>query len=295
MIRYFLTYCIYVVALSCLGVPAMLARAKTTPSKNIFVITDLEGVNNIFDFQLQCIPQKSPLYAESQQLLTDEVNSAVRGLYEGGATRVVVYDGHYGGHNILPFKLDSRAELLAGTPVSPTLGLDSSYAAIVFIGLHSMSGTKDGILPHSFTWDIQNIWVNDKKVGEIGARVMLAGIYGIPAIMLSGDAAACNEYLALVPNGQCAQVKSGVSHTAGFTLSPSAADALILQKAHLAMEALPEIKPYRLTGPVEVKVEYTAPATPSFLPRPGVKQADGRTWVFYGNNLVDAWLKFRSF
>jgi D-amino peptidase len=269
--------------------------AQNARSRKIFVITDLEGVNNIFDFDLQCIPDKSPRYPESQQLLTGEVNAAVQGLFEGGATQVVVYDGHYGGHNILPFKLNPKAQLLAGNPVSPTLGLDGSYSAIVFIGLHSMAGTRRGILPHSFTWDIENIWVNGMKVGEIGARVMLAGEYGIPAIMLSGDAAACNEYHKLVPQGECAPVKTGVSHTAGFTLSPSAADALIREKAQLAMQRLPDIKPYRLTGPVEVKVEYIPSATANFLPRPGVQQLVGGTWVFRGKNLIDAWLKFRSF
>lgn len=267
---------------------------RSQSPKKVFVITDLEGVNNIFDFNLQCIPDKSPRYAESRQLLTGEANAAVAGLLEGGAADVVVYDGHYGGHNILPFKLNPHAELLAGNPVSPTLGLDASYAALVFIGLHSMAGTRNGILPHSFTWNIENIWVNGRKVGEIGARVMLAGEYGIPAIMLSGDAAACAEFRTLVANGQCAQVKKGVSHTAGFTLSPSAADALIKKKSRLAMQDLSEIKPYRLAGPVVVKVEYTAPA-PRFLPQPGVQQLDGRTWLFRGKNLVDAWLKFRSF
>jgi D-amino peptidase len=285
-------YALVVVATCAIATPS---NAQTPPSKKIFVITDLEGVNNIFDFALQCIPDKSPRYAESRQLLTGEVNAAVAGLFAGGATQAVVYDGHYGGHNILPFKLNPKAQLLAGTPVSPMLGLDASYGAIVFIGLHSMAGTRDGVLPHSFTWDIENIWVNGRRAGEIGSRVMLAGEYGLPAIMLSGDAAACNEYHALVPEGECAQVKSGVSHTAGFSLSPAAADTLIRQKAESAMEHLGEIKPFRITGPVEVKVEYTPSATPHFLPRPGVQQLDGDTWVFHGKNFIDAWLKFRSF
>ena len=275
--------------------PVGCLRAQTAPSRKIFVITDLEGVNNIFDFDLQCIPDKSPRYRESQQLLTGEVNAAVQGLLAGGATQLVVYDGHYGGHNILPFKLNPKARLLAGTPVSPTLGLDDSYSALVFIGLHSMAGTRRGILPHSFTWDVENIWVNGRKVGEIGARVMLAGEYGIPAIMLSGDTAACNEYHDLVPQGECAPVKSGVSHTAGFTLSPSAADELIREKAQLAMQRLPAIKPYHLASPVEVKVEYIPSATARFLPGPDVQQLGGDTWVFRGKNLVDAWLRFRSF
>lgn len=208
---------------------------------------------------------------------------------------MIVYDGHYGGHNILPFKLDPRAKLLAGTPVSPTLGIDGSYSAIVFIGLHSMAGTRNGILPHSFTWDIENIWVNGQKVGEIGSRAMLAGEFGVPAIMLSGDAAACAEYHSLVPEGECAAVKTGVSHTAGFTLSPSAADRLIREKTQLAMQRLPEIKPYRITGPMDVKVEYIPAAAAHFLPRPGVQQLDGNTWDFRGSNFSDAWLKFRTF
>jgi D-amino peptidase len=297
MTRKFLRRCVAALLLAAVCALPAWPQGQTRPSKKVFVITDLEGVNNIFDFDLQCVPQKSPRYAESQQLLTDEVNAAVAGLVDGGATKVIVYDGHFGGHNILPFKLNPMAQLqlLAGSPISPTLGLDASYAAIAFIGLHSMAGTRDGILPHSFTWDIQNIWVNGRKVGEIGARVMLAGSYGIPAIMLSGDAAACDEYRALVPNGECAAVKRGVSHTAGFTLSPLAADNLIHEKAQLAMQRLPQIKPYRITGTVEVKVEYTTPATPTFLPRPGVQQLDGRTWVFHGKDLLDAWVKFRSF
>jgi D-amino peptidase len=269
--------------------------AEANGSKKIFVITDLEGVDGIFDFDLQCIPDKSPRYAESRRLLTSEVNAAVKGLYEGGATSVVVYDGHYGGHNLLPFDLDDRVLLLAGGPVPPTLELDSSYAGLVFIGLHAMAGTSNAILPHSYSWDIQNIWVNGKKVGEIGGRVMLAGTVGIPAIMLSGDRAACEEFHALVPQGECAEVKRGVGRSVGFTLSSGAACALIEKKARHAMGELGSIKPYSVRGPVEVKVELTSSSTRTFAKQPGVEQLNGRTWVFRGKDLMGAWLKYSSF
>lgn len=281
-----------IAALLLVAIPVL---GQTTKSKKIFVISDLEGIDGVFNFDLQCIPFKSPLYSESRKALTDEVNAAVKGLFEGGATQVVVYDNHYGGHNLSSLDINPKVRLLSGSPVSPTLGLDASYSAIIFIGLHSMAGTKDGVLPHSFSWDIENIWVNGKKVGEIGSRVMLAGELGIPAIMVAGDAAACREYHALVQQGECAQVKTGVSHTGGYSLSHAAADALIEQTALQAMKHLAGIKPYHIEGPAEVKVEYTSPATPAFLPRPGVEQIDGRTWVFQGKDFIDAWLKFRSF
>lgn len=273
----------------------ILAFSQARGSKRVFVITDLEGVDGIFNFDLQCIPDKSPRYAESRKLLTAEVNAAVKGLYEGGAASVTAYDGHAGGHNLLPFDLDPRVELLAGSPVPPTLELDSSYAAVVFIGLHAMAGTPNAILPHSYTWDIQNIWVNGKKVGEIGGRMMLAGIFGIPAIMLAGDRAACQEFHQLVPQGECAEVKRGVGETVGFTLTSTAACALIEKKAQQAMGKLATIQLYSVKGPVEVKVELTSSSTRTFAKQPGVEQLDGRTWVFRGNDLKSAWLKFSSF
>ncbi len=271
------------------------SAAQETQGKKIFIITDLEGVDGIFNFDLQCNPDHSPRYAESRKLLTDEVNAAVDGFFAGGATEIVVYDGHAGGINILPMEIDPRVRLLQGQPISPTLELDRSYAAIAFIGLHARAGAANAILPHTYTWDIENICVNGRRVGEIGGRTMLAGTFGIPAIMLSGDSAACREFLDLVPNAECAEVKSGVSASAGFALPHREACDLIRTKARRAMERLAEIKPLTVSGPVEVKVEFTTRALRSFAPREGVEQLDGRTWVFRGKDLRETWLKYSSF
>ena len=272
------------------------ALAQAGPAKKVFMITDMEGVSGIFDSELQCIPYQSPRFEESRKLLTGEVNAAVEGLLAGGATEVVVWDGHDSGRSLSALDIHPKARLLAGRPISPTLELDSSYSAIVFIGQHAMAGAEKGILSHSYdSQGIQNIWVNGKLTGEIGGRVMLAGEFAIPAILVSGDTAACREYHDLVPQGECAEVKSGVSRTAGYMLPHSAACELIRQKAQRAMERLAEIKPYKLSGPAEVKVEFTTQANRTFAPREGVEQLNARTWAFRGNNIIDAWLKYSSF
>jgi D-amino peptidase len=256
----------------------------------------MEGVSGIFDTDLQCLPQQSPRFEESRKLLTGEVNAAVDGLLAGGATEVVVWDGHDGSRSLSVLDIHPQARLLTGTPVSPTLELDSSYAAIVFIGQHAMAGAEKGILSHSYSSQgIQNIWVNDRPVGEIGVRVMLAGHFGVPAIMLSGDAAACREIHETVPGAACAEVKSGVSRTAGYMLPHTAACALIREKARQAIERLSEFQPFRVSGPVEVKVEFTPRGTSRFRPREGIEQLNDRTWVFRGKDIVDAWLKYSSF
>lgn len=284
------------VMLALIAMFAVSALGRAAGPKKIFVITDMEGVSGIFDTDLQCLPFQSPRFEESRKLLTGEVNAAVDGLFEGGATEVVVWDGHDASRTLSVLDIHPRARLLAGEPVSPTLELDPSYTAAIFIGQHAMAGAVKGILSHSYSSQgIQNIWVNNKPTGEIGARVMLAGTFGIPVIMLSGDAAACKELHDLVPQAECAEVKSGVGRTAGFMLPHAAACALIREKARRAMERLREFTPFKIAGPVEVKVEFTPRGTRSFPPHEGVEQLNDRTWVFRGKDIVDAWLKYSSF
>ena len=269
---------------------------RTGTQKKVYMVTDMEGVSGVFDTDLQCMPGQSPRFQEARKLLTGEINAAVDGLLEGGATDVIVWDGHDGSHSLSALDINPKALLLTGSPVSPTLELDSSYAALVFVGQHAMAGAPNGILNHSYSsLGTENMWVNNKPVGEIGGRVMLAGWYGVPVILLTGDTAACDELRTLVPNAEFAAVKSGASRTAGFMLPHPAAAALIREKARRAMQRLGEIRPYKIEGPVELKVQFTTRGVQYFRRREGVEQVDERTWAFRGKDLMDAWLKYSSF
>ena len=271
------------------------AAAKEKKPKKVFMITDMEGVSGVFSSELQCEPLESPRFQEAHKLLTGEVNAAVDGLLEGGATGVVVWDGHDSSRSLSARDINPKALLLTGQPVSPTLELDSSYAAMVFVGQHAMAGAMNGILNHSFnSLGVENMWINNKPVGEIGVRVMLAGSFGVPTIMLAGDTAACEELHALVPQAECAAVKSGASRTAGFMLPHPTAAALIKQKAQHAMERLGEIPPYKIEGPVEAKIQFTTRGVQYFQRREGIEQIDERTWTFRGKDLKDAWLKYSA-
>lgn len=269
--------------------------AAHSKSLKVYVVTDMEGVHGIFNWEDQCQPFKSARWAESQKLLAGEVNAAVDGLFVGGATEVVVADLHDSSRSLSTEAIDPRAQLLQGEGIPATLGLDSSYSALIFIGQHAMAGAKDGVISHSYAFVIQNMWVNNQIIGEIGARTMLAGYFGIPVIMLAGDAAACREMQELVPNAECAAVKTGLSRTGGISLSDHAAYSLIREKARRAAERLPEYKPYRVSGPVELKVEFTVQGMPVYREREGVGRLNDRVYLYRGKDLVDAWLKWSDF
>jgi D-amino peptidase len=265
------------------------AGAQSRKPLKVLVITDMEGVDGIFDSELQCIPNKSPRWEESRKLLTGEINAAVEGLLEGGATEVVVWDGHASGENLSTLDIHPKATLLSGPGVPAALLVDSSYSAEIFIGQHAMAGAEDGILAHSESSEgIQSYRVNGLPVGEIGLEMMHAGAFGVPVIMLAGDRAACKEIRALVHNAECAEVKSGVSRTGGFSLSHPAACALIREKAALALKHLSDYKPYKTTVPVDLKIEYTTRGTPT-KPRPDFERLDDRIWVTRGKSFMEVY------
>src|SRR5215471_16918397 len=103
---------IITVALIFCAAAAVLAAGDKPAARKVYMITDLEGVDGIFDSELQCLPFQSPRWEESHKLLTGEVNAAVDGLFDGGATDVVVWDGHDSSRSLSTLDLNPRARLL---------------------------------------------------------------------------------------------------------------------------------------------------------------------------------------
>ncbi|MEM2936786.1 MAG: M55 family metallopeptidase [Candidatus Bathyarchaeia archaeon] len=72
----------------------------------VYVLTDIEGVSCVTREEQQK-PEGGGEYEEAKLLLTRDVNAAVEGALKGGATQVMVNDGHgaRGGYNLIPEEL----------------------------------------------------------------------------------------------------------------------------------------------------------------------------------------------
>ncbi len=103
-----------------------------------------------------------------------------------------------------------------------------------------MAGAKDGVLAHSQSFTVQNIFINSRPVGEIGQVAAIAGYFGIPVIMLAGDQAACDELLALQAKAETVAVKKLVGKASTLSLSHAEAKTLIQAAARRAVERLKE-------------------------------------------------------
>ena len=72
------------------------------------IAVDLEGVNNVVGNAYSGLGKDIPDYKVAVEQAVLEINAAVKALFDGGATKVVVWDNHGGSKNIDFTKVDNR-------------------------------------------------------------------------------------------------------------------------------------------------------------------------------------------
>src|SRR5689334_2697824 len=207
--------------------------------KTIFVITDAEGVGGVCRQD-----QTDPKDAEMRQLLTGEINAAVEGFLAGGADEVLVWDGHDGSQTLSTLTIHPKAKLLMGA-LGASMMMERRFAGVAYVGQHSKANIRGGIMAHSYSsLGIQNMLLNGKPVGEIDVIAAMAGHFGTPVIMLSGDQAAANEIREIVPDVEVAVVKEGLGRYSCISLSAPAARDAVRDAARRSVAKIGSIKPY---------------------------------------------------
>ena len=145
--------------------------------------------------------------------------------------------------------------------------LESGIDAALFVGMHAMAGTADGVLNHTVSGvDWQNLWFNGTLVGETGINAALCGTWGCPVLLVTGDRAAAREAKALLGDGlTTVEVKQGLGVKTARLLPPKRARQLVEEGAKRALSDLKAVPPYDPGKPCEIKVEYKNTAPPQKL------------------------------
>ena len=226
----------------------------------ILIACDMEGVTGVVNWD-QVTPGHYE-YPRFRKLMTQDVNAAITGAFDSGATEVIVADGHWHGTNILLEELDPRVRLNASTssPHSMMQGIDESVDGVIFIGYHARQGSEHAICDH--TWSsatVSNLWLNDTRGGEFGLNGALAGYFGVPVIMVSGDQTACQQTVDLLGAMETAVVKTAYGRYSAECLPPEMTGKLIREAARRAVASLARGKapePYIVDTPVIVTVDF---------------------------------------
>jgi D-amino peptidase len=222
----------------------------------VYLMTDMEGITGVR--AQEETSGEGGKYEAARRFLCSDINAAVAGAFDGGATEVVVRDGHLRGHNLIQELMDPRAQYVGAAVGNWTAGLDQTVTAAFFIGAHAMAGTQTAFLEHTqspASWLCYS--VNGRPMGEQGQFGLICGALGIPVVLVTGDEAACAEAREFFPGCETAAVKRAASRQCAITMHPKRAADLIRAAARQAVHRAGEVPPLRVPFPAEVTLEFT--------------------------------------
>lgn len=266
-----------------------LAGAQSAAAPKVFVSVDMEGIWGVVHGE-QTSPG-SPDYSVARRWMADDVNAVIAGLREAGAGEIVVNDSHGSMRNILADALDPKASLISGSPKPLTMmqGIDSTFAAVVFVGYHARAGSAPAILDHTISGAVVHAFrVNGQELPELGMNAAIAGYYNVPVIMLSGDTETCSQARALLGAAMVTSpVKEAIGRLAARLYPMEQARTHLRESASEALRKRDKIPVFRINGPFTFEIEFmNAGQAERPLLLPGVKRTSPRAVSFTATDYI---------
>ena len=254
----------------------------------VFISVDMEGIGGAVTAE-----QLSPTgfeYAKFREYMTAEALAAIAGAREAGATEFVVADAHGNMQNLLIDRFPAGVTIVRGSPRPLMMmeGIDSTFSAVMFIGYHSATTNPQGVRAHTISSaTFSAVKLNGRAMSEGSINATIAGYFGVPVVMVSGDEQAVGEVQTFIGNVEGAIVKRSISFHAAAVMTPEASQALIRAKAKAAIARLKDFKPVPAAGPFQLELSYksyTPAEMMSYLP--GTERVDAHTIRFRAASIV---------
>ncbi|CAM3271105.1 aminopeptidase [Brevibacillus invocatus] len=245
----------------------------------VFISLDMEGISGISEWE-DVIPGRRH-YEAGRRLLTQDVNAAIEGALEAGATQIIVNESHGPMNNLLLEELHPAADVIRGffKPLCMMQGIDDTCDAAFFIGYHGRAGLGEAVLNHTLSGvAIHRLVLNGKEVGEAGLNAAIAGVFNVPVVLVTGDTQTAQEVEADIPGVYTVAVKSGITGLSSLAIHPQRARELIRQTAEEALLNRSKVKPIELPKVNTIEIEFTKSQFATAVSwMPGVELIDGRT------------------
>ncbi|HPV76798.1 MAG TPA: M55 family metallopeptidase [Gemmatimonadaceae bacterium] len=277
-------------ALALLAVAAVSPRAaQAQRALKVYISVDMEGITGVVSSDQ--LGPTSFEYQRAREWMTGEALAAIQGARDAGATEIVVSDSHGNGENLLIDQFPDDITIVRSWPRPNMMmeGVDSSFAAAVFIGYHSGTSNVKGVRAHTMSSaTLTGVKLNGREVPEGGINAAIAGYYGVPIVMVSGDDAAVAEVSPFGVGMEGAIVKRAISFHSAATMTPKAGQALIRARVKAGVEKRARITPYVLSGAVTADISfkhYRAAEMLTYLPI--VTRVDAHTIRFTGKNILE--------
>ncbi len=221
-----------------------------------YISVDLEGLACVIGEYGKGLGFDTPGYAFARGEATEEVNAAVRALYDAGASEVWVWDSHGKGYNLLYEKLDPRTKIVMGAGSKKRFPfIESGFDGVLFIGYHAYD-TPNAVLAHVYSSaTYQSMHINGLPVGEAQIDGAIAGKYGAPVIFLSSDDNCVAQAKASFPGVATVVTKRSLAWNSCVSEHPSKVREDIYNTV-LAAASNPLPAPFTFGTPFEYEVRF---------------------------------------
>jgi D-amino peptidase len=261
--------------------------------KKVYISADMEGISGIVgDDQVSAGGAE---YGRSRKLMAEDVNAAVRGAIAGGATEVIVNDSHGGQRNILPEDLDPSARLITHSfkRYGMMEGLDETFDAVLFIGYHAKADTPGGLFAHTGSGVVRDVQIDGRSVGEGGMNTLLAGWYGVPVVLVTGDDLAVAQVREVATAARGVVVKRAINVRAAELMPLREARREIEASARVAVAEAKKPAPKRPSS-VRVRLRYRNFTYPEIAEAfPAIKRVEPDTIEFTATTMPEAYRLIR--
>jgi len=255
----------------------------------VFISLDMEGISGISEWE-DVMPGRRH-YEAGRKLLTLDVNAAIEGALEAGATQIIVNESHGPMNNLILEELHPAADVIRGffKPLCMMQGIDENCDAAFFIGYHGKAGSGEAVLNHTLSGlAIHRLILNGKEVGEAGLNAAIAGAFDVPVVLVTGDEQTAREVEEDIPGVFTVAVKSGITGLSSLALHPQRARELIRQRAKEALLNRSVVKPIQQQEENTLVVEFTRSQFATAVSwMPGVELIDGRTIRYKSQNVAE--------
>lgn len=245
------------------------------------------------------VDESHPEYQRFRRLMTEDVNQVILGAMEAGATEFLVTDAHGSMTNVMIEHLHPAAQLISGSnkPMGQMQGLNSDFAAVFLVGFHAMEGSPDGFLNHTLMSQlVTRIKCNGEEIGEVGLNAHMAGHFGVPVTLVTGDDQVADEARAILGDDlEAAVVKTSIDRVVAHCLPPAQSHPILREAGKRAVEKIPTSKPLEFQSPVTLEVTFkTTPQAQICSWFPSVERLDSKTIAIAAPDYPQAFRQMRA-
>ncbi len=258
--------------------------------QRLYISADIEGVAGVTSKD-QTRPEGFE-YRQAREWMTNEVNAACQAAFDCGINEIIVSDSHGNAQNLLPDKLLPEVQLIRGwpRPLGMMEGVDiGPYDAALLLGYHTGATDRRGVLAHTLSGlGMSGVTLNGQPASETVISAAIAGHFGVPIAMVSGDDAYTEHAREMLGDIEVATVKWSYGTTSMRTLSPEKSRNAIAERVSAALDRVDDLSVFALKTPITVEVccvQRRAAELLDYLPL--FERIDARTVRFVAEDMPD--------